>query len=47
MLTVNVLGLVGGNIAGSEFTVGGLGGTITAGKIVDDESGELVAGNVL
>lgn len=46
-LTVNVLGLVGGNIASSEFTVGRLGGAITARKIVDDESGELVARNVL
>ena len=47
LLTVNVLGLVGGEITSSKFTVGGLGGAITAGKIVDDESGELVAGNIL
>ena len=46
-LTVNVLALVGGNITSSKFTVGGLRGAVTTGEIVDDEGGELVAGNVL
>ena len=46
-LTVNVLGLVDVEVTDSQFTVGGLGGTITARKVVDDESSELVAGNIL
>jgi hypothetical protein len=36
ILTVNVLGLVGGNTADGKLSVGGLGGTITTGQIVDD-----------
>jgi hypothetical protein len=46
-LTVNVLGLVSGYIASSEFAVGCLGGAVAAGKVVDDEGRKLVAGNVL
>jgi hypothetical protein len=46
-LTVDVLALVGRDISCSELTVGGLGCAVTAGKVVDDESGELVARNVL
>ena len=46
-LTVNVTGLVGGKITSSKFTVGSLSGTITAGEIVDDQSGDLVARDVL
>lgn len=45
--TVNVLGLVDVELADSKFTVRGLGGAVTAGKIVDDESRELVARNLL
>jgi hypothetical protein len=47
LLTVNVLRLVGLNITSGKFTVGGLGGAITAGEIVDDQGSDLVAGNVL
>jgi hypothetical protein len=46
VLTVNVLGLVNAQAANWEFSVGGLGGAITAGKVVDDQSGDLVARNV-
>lgn len=37
-LTVNVLRLVFADLAVSELTVGGLGGAITAGQVVDDET---------
>jgi hypothetical protein len=47
ILTVNVLGLVGGNTADGKLSVGGLGGTITTGQIVDDQSSDLVTRNVL
>lgn len=46
-LTVDVLALVGGEVSGSELTVRGLSCAVTAGKVVDDESGKLVARNVL
>jgi hypothetical protein len=45
--TVNVLRLVGGKVTSSEFTVRGLSGAVTAGKVVDDKGRELVARNVL
>jgi hypothetical protein len=45
--TVNVLRLVPGNAANGELSVGGLSGAVTAGKIVNDESGDRVARNVL
>lgn len=45
--TINVLRLVGRDIASSKFTVGGLGGAVTAWKIVDDELGNAAAWNVL
>lgn len=44
-ITVNVLGLVGGEVTSSKFTVGGLGGAVTAGQVVDDEGSELLARN--
>jgi len=46
-LTVNVLGLVDVDLANLQLTVGGLGGTITAGKIVDDDAEDLLARNIL
>lgn len=46
-LTVNVLGLVDAQLTNGKLTVGGLGGAVTAGKIVDDESDNVVTGNVL
>lgn len=46
VLTVNVLGLVGGDVAGSEFAVGRLGRAVASWEVVDDEGSELVAGNV-
>jgi hypothetical protein len=45
-LTVNVLGLVLVNLADLEFTVGGLGGAITAGQVVDDQTQDVAAGHV-
>lgn len=47
VLTVDVLGFVGGKITSGKFTVGGFGSTITAWQIVDDQSGDLIARNVL
>lgn len=47
LLTVDVLGLVPINLANCELTVRGLGGTITAGKIVDDKTDDLSARNIL
>jgi len=35
-LTVNVLGLVDAELANSKLTVGGFGGTVTTGQIVDN-----------
>lgn len=46
-LTVNVLSLVDVQAANGKLSVGGLSSAITAGKVVDDESGNLVARNVL
>jgi hypothetical protein len=46
-LTVNVLALVNADLANGKLTVRGLSSTVTARKIVDDESGDLVARNVL
>lgn len=37
-LTVNVLGLVSADLVVREFTVGGLGGAVTTGQVVDDET---------
>ena len=45
--TVDVLGLVSRDITSGKFTVGGLSGTITAWKIVDDELSNASARNVL
>jgi hypothetical protein len=47
VLTVNVLGLVNVQATNWKFSVGCLGGAITAGKVVDDQSSDLVARNVL
>jgi hypothetical protein len=47
ILTVNVLGLVNAQAAYGKLSVGGLGGAITTGQVVDDQSGDLVARNVL
>jgi hypothetical protein len=47
ILTVNVLGLVCGQAADGELSVGGLGGAITTGQIVDDQSGNLITGHIL
>lgn len=46
-LTVNVLGLVGAQATDGKLSVGGLGGAVTAGKVVDDKSSNLVTRNVL
>lgn len=46
-LTVNVLRLVGGEITNSKLAVRSLGSAITARQIVDDQSSDLVARNVL
>jgi hypothetical protein len=45
-LTVDELGLVLGELANLQLPVGGLGGAVTAGKIVDDDTEDVVAGNV-
>jgi hypothetical protein len=45
-LTVNVLGLVLVELSDLELTVGGLGGAITAGKIVDDQTEDVGARNI-
>lgn len=42
-LTINVLGLVLGDLANLQFTIGGLGSTITAREIVDDETQDVGA----
>ena len=44
-LTVNVLRLVGRELADSQFTVGRLGSAVTTRKVINDESSELVAAN--
>lgn len=46
VLTVNVLRLVLGDLANLQFTVGGLGGAITAGQVVDDDTQDVVARDV-
>lgn len=46
-LTINVLSLVSVESTDWEFSVGGLSGAITAWKIVDDETDDLIARNVL
>lgn len=46
-LTINIFALVDAELADSKFTVGGLGGAITTGQVVDDESGDLVTADVL
>lgn len=46
-LTINVLGLVLGELANLQFTVGGLGGAVTAREIVDDETQDVVARNTV
>lgn len=46
-LTVNVLCLVHIELTNSKFTVRSLRSTITAREVVDDESSNLVASNVL
>tara|TARA_R110002003_G_scaffold48_46_gene4288 strand:+ start:4585 stop:5109 length:525 start_codon:yes stop_codon:yes gene_type:complete len=46
-LTVNVLALVGAYATNGKLSVGGLSSAITAGKIVDDESGDLITRNIL
>ena len=45
-LTVNVLGLVPADLANLQLAVGGLGGAVTARKIVDDETQDFIAGKV-
>ena len=45
--TINVLGLVGGNVTSSKLAVRSLCGAVTAREIVYDESSKLVARNVL
>jgi len=47
VLTVDVLALVLGDLADLELAVGGLGGAVTAREIVDDETQDVVAGDVL
>jgi hypothetical protein len=47
ILTVNVLALVGVDATDGKLSVRGLGSAVTTRKIVDDQSGNLVAGNVL
>jgi hypothetical protein len=42
-LTVNVRGLVCGQLASSKLSVGGLGSAITSWKIVDDEAKDIRA----
>jgi hypothetical protein len=46
LLTVDVLALVLGDLADLQLTVGGLGGAITAGQVVDDETKDVLAGAV-
>ena len=43
---IDVLGLVLADLANLEFTVGGLSSAVTAGKIVDDETQDVVARDV-
>jgi len=45
-LTVDVLGLVLADLTNLQLTVGGLGGAVTAGKIVDNDTQDLVARNI-
>jgi hypothetical protein len=45
-LTINVLRLVTVDLVVTEFTVGGLGGTITTGQVVDDETENVLARKV-
>jgi hypothetical protein len=45
--TIDVRGLVCCEIAGCKFAVGGFGGTVTAGEVVDDEASDLVPADVL
>lgn len=45
-LTVDVLALVLGDLANLELTVGGLGSAVTAGKVVDDDTEDLLAGGL-
>jgi hypothetical protein len=47
VLTVNVLALVGGDATNGKLSVGGLSSAITTRQIVDDQSGNLVARNIL
>lgn len=46
-LTVNELRLVRFNLADLELAVGGLGGTVAAGEVVDHDTEDLVAGDLL
>ena len=47
VLTVNVLSLINVDLANLQFTVGGLGSTVTAGKIVDNNTEDVFARNIL
>lgn len=44
--TIDVFGLVPVDLANRQFTVGGLGGAVTARKVVDDETQDVLAGQV-
>lgn len=44
--TVNELRLVPGELAHCQFSVRGLGGTVSAGEIVDHDAQDIVAGHV-
>lgn len=46
-LTINKFGLVAVNGANGKLAVGGLGSTITAGKVVNNETEDLTARNTL
>ena len=46
-LTINILGLVPVELANLELAVGGLGSAITAGQVINDQTQDVVAGDVL
>lgn len=45
--TINILGLVAVDLTNLQFAVGGEGSAVTAGKVVDDYTEDLVTRNAL
>lgn len=43
---IDVLGLVAGGVTGSKLTVRGLGCAVTPGKVIDDETQDVSAGDI-